>query len=182
MAAEIDVQRVQKLLMRTAAADRAAFRELYDLTSRLLFSICLKLLRNRNAAEDVVQELYVRIWERAWQYDPDKGTAKTWLTVMARRMAIDELRKHKPQTVSPDDVEIEDRHTQGRIEASADGHALQRCLGGLEDGARKAIVFAYRDGYSYEELAQMLSAPVGTVKSWVSRGLQRLKVCLERPV
>jgi RNA polymerase sigma factor (sigma-70 family) len=176
--AELDLQRLQKLLIRTAAADRAAFRELYDLTARLLFSICFRLLRNRNAAEDV----YVRIWERAWQFDPEKGTAKTWLTVLARRMAIDELRKRKPQTVSPDDVEIEDPATVERMEAAADGHALQRCLGGLEDGARKAIILAYRDGYSYDELAQMLSAPVGTVKSWVSRGLQRLRICLERPI
>jgi RNA polymerase sigma-70 factor (ECF subfamily) len=124
----------------------------------------------------------VRIWERAWQFDPEKGTAKTWLTVLARRMAIDELRKRKPQTVSPDDVEIEDPASVERMEAGADGHALQRCLGGLEDGARKAIILAYRDGYSYDELAQMLSAPVGTVKSWVSRGLQRLRICLERPI
>ena len=180
--AELDGQRLQKLLIRTAAADRAAFRELYDATSRLLFSICLGLLRNRSAAEDVVQELYVRIWERAWQFDPEKGTAKTWLTVMARRIAIDELRKRTPDTVSPDDVEIADPSVQERIEASADGQALVRCLGGLEDGARTAIIYAYRDGYSYDELAQMLSAPVGTVKSWVSRGLQRLRVCLERPV
>ena len=180
--AELDVQRVEKLLIRVAAADKAAFRELYEQSSRLLFSICLRLLRNRNTAEDVLQELYVRIWERAWQFDPEKGTAKTWLTVLARRMAIDELRKRKPQTVSPDDVEIEDPTTMERIEAGADGAALQRCLGGLEQGARRAIVLAYRDGYSYEELAQTLSAPVGTVKSWVSRGLQRLRVCLERPV
>jgi RNA polymerase sigma-70 factor (ECF subfamily) len=179
---ELDLERVEKLLIRVAAADRAAFRELYDLTARLLFSICLRLLRNRNAAEDVVQELYVRIWLRAWQFDPEKGTAKTWLTVLARRMAIDELRKRKPETVSPDDVEIADPMTQERIEAGADGAALTRCLGGLDEGARRAIVLAYRDGYSYEELAQTLSAPVGTVKSWVSRGLQRLRVCLERPV
>ena len=180
--AELDLARAEKLLIRVAAADKAAFRELYDLSSRLLFSICLRLLRNRNAAEDVVQELYVRIWERAWQFDPEKGTAKTWLTVLARRMAIDELRKRRPVTVSPEDVEIEAPDTTVRMEAGADGHALQRCLSGLEVTARKAIVLAYRDGYSYEELAQTLSAPVGTVKSWVSRGLQKLRVCLERPV
>jgi RNA polymerase sigma-70 factor (ECF subfamily) len=180
--AELDLARVEKLLIRVAAADRAAFRELYEQTSRLLFSICVRLLRNREAAEDVLQELYVRIWERAWQFDPEKGTAKTWLTVLTRRMAIDELRKRKPQTVSPDDVEIEDPATVQRIEAGADGLALTRCLGGLEAQARQAIVLAYRDGYSYEELGQKLSAPVGTVKSWVSRGLQRLRVCLERPV
>jgi RNA polymerase sigma-70 factor (ECF subfamily) len=180
--ADLDVPRVQSLLIRTAAADRAAFRELYDLTSRLLFSICLRLLRNRNAAEDVVQELYVRVWERAWQFDPDKGNAKMWLTVMARRIAIDELRKRQPVTVAPEDVEIADPAMLESIEAGADGRALQRCLGGLEQGARRAIVLAYRDGYSYEELGQLLSTPIGTVKSWVSRGLQKLRVCLERPV
>lgn len=180
--AELDTARVEKLLIRVAAADKAAFRELYDQSSRLLFSICLRLLRNRNTAEDVMQELYMRIWERAWQFNPEKGTAKTWLTVLTRRMAIDELRKRTPQTVSPDDVEIEDPTATERIEAGADGQALQRCLGGLEQGARRAIVLAYRDGYSYEEVAQTLSAPVGTVKSWVSRGLQRLRVCLERPI
>lgn len=180
--AELDLQRLRDLLIATASADRTAFRSLYDETSALLFAICLRLLRNRSAAEDVVQELYVRIWERAWQFDPEKGSAKTWLTVMARRMAIDELRKRRPPTVTPEDVEIDDPVVVERMEASADGQALQRCLSGLEQSARRAIVLAYRDGYSYEELAQTLSAPVGTVKSWVSRGLQRLRVCLERPV
>jgi RNA polymerase sigma-70 factor (ECF subfamily) len=180
--AELDLPKMQKLLIRTAAADRGAFRELYDQTSSLLFGICLRLLRNRSAAEDVVQELYVRIWERAWQFDPEKGGAKTWLTVMARRMAIDELRKRRPPTVSPDDVEIDDPEIQNRMEASADGQVLTRCLGGLEQGARQAIILAYRDGFSYEELSQRLAAPVGTIKSWVSRGLQRLRLCLERPL
>jgi RNA polymerase sigma-70 factor (ECF subfamily) len=100
---------------------------------------------------------------------------------MARRMAIDELRKRKPPSVAPEDVELVDPAVVERMEASADGQALQRCLSGLEAGAQRAIVLAYRDGYSYEELAQTLSAPVGTVKSWVSRGLQKLRVCLERP-
>ena len=167
------------LLARTAGGDRAAFRSLYDATSSRLFAICLRIVKDRAAAEDVLQEAYVRVWERARQFDPARGGAFAWMVAIARNHAIDVVRSRRRGAHEDIDLEMIDPAAHGGIEAAADLGPLGRCLARLEEGPRRAIVLAFRDGLTHEELAQTLDVRLGTVKTWVSRGVARLRLCLD---
>jgi RNA polymerase sigma-70 factor (ECF subfamily) len=175
-----DAHALNGLLMRTALGDQAAFRLLYDGTSGRLFAICLRIVQDRGVAEDVLQEAYVRIWERARQFDPARGSALGWIIGIARNYAIDVIRSRGREAIPQEmDLEAPDLAAQGGIEATADLGTVGRCLAGLEEGPRRAIVLAYRYGLSHEELATALNVPLGTVKTWVSRGLARLRMRLD---
>jgi RNA polymerase sigma-70 factor (ECF subfamily) len=172
---------LESLLALTAGGDRAAFRSLYDRSASRLFAVCLRITRDRSLAEDVLQETYVRVWERSRQFDPRRGSALAWLITIARNHAIDVVRRRVHEAAPPEEAmpDIPDPSALGGMEAAVEGRTLQRCLAELDEGPRRAIVFAYRDGLSYEELARRLGVPVGTAKTWVSRGLTRLRQCLD---
>jgi RNA polymerase sigma-70 factor (ECF subfamily) len=172
---------LDSLLMRIALGDHAAFRSLYDATAGRLFAISIRIVRDRSLAEDVLQEAYVRIWERARRFDPTRGNASAWIIAIVRNHSIDVIRLRGREALPPEgaDPDVEDPAVLGGIEAIPDLGAVGRCLALLEDGPRHAIVLAFRDGLSHEELARVLGVPLGTVKSWVSRGLARLRLCLD---
>lgn len=187
------------LLARVAIGDRAAFARLYERTSAQLLGQILRIERNRNAAEDVLQEVFVKVWRSSTAYDVRLSQPGTWLGSIARNAAIDHLRRRQaqPQTVStvqahyddhglPDDRDLlQDFASQEpgpdlRHEQASDAGALRRCLTLLSNEQSQAVALAFYQGLSYAEVADHLRQPLGTVKSWVRRGLITLKACLER--
>ncbi len=169
------------LLGRTAAGDRQAFRALYETTGPRLFAITLRMVKARDIAEDVLQEAFVKIWERSWQYDPAKGEALAWLATVTRHCALDRLRKQPRSHVAFDEAIVAEVDAQlGQLtETMGEAGDLRRCLAALREDFRKAVVLAYVNGFTHEELAEQLGKPMGTVKSWVRRGLEQLKGCMD---
>lgn len=175
--------RLTELLTAAARGERAAFAALYAETSPQLFAVALRILRRRDWAEDVLQEAYVSVWRRARDYDATKGSVFTWMTSIVRNRAIDMLRRDRGTTPLDEAPGRETWADPGpdplsATLASAEARRVRGCLDTLEGKQREAIVVAYFEGLTQEELAQRLSAPLGTVKSWVRRGLLRLKECL----
>ena len=170
------------LLRQVAGGDRDAFRTLYANTSRMVYSVCLSLLKDRGRAEDIVQDTYARVWDKAGGFDPEKGSASTWIVVMARRLALNELRRHKHEGPSLDDDESNFADTLAADIPFADPIGKGRlvpCLEKLAELQRKAILMCYVHGYTNEEVSRRLGRPPGTVKSWLSRGLADLRKCME---
>ena len=171
------------LLEAVSRGDRQAFASLYDRTSAKLYGICLRLLGSEAEAQDVLQDVYVIVWEQAGRFDPSKAGAITWLAVLARNRAIDRLRR---RSVGTDAIEaaahIEDESPSAFdiVEQADNAARLGRCLEQLEEHSRSMIRSAFLDGASYPELAEREGVPLGTMKSWIRRGLQRLRGCLER--
>lgn len=173
---------VHELLIRVANGDRPAFRTLYAKAGPKLFAICLRMMRSRDQAEDVFQEAFVKIWERSWQFDPAKGDGLAWAATVTRHCALDRLRRTPRQHVAIDEAvtaEIDSGAPvlQPDLAASSD---LQECLSKLRIDYRQAVVLAYVNGLTHEELAEQLGKPLGTIKSWVKRGLEQLKECMDR--
>jgi RNA polymerase sigma-70 factor (ECF subfamily) len=176
--------RLDALLVRVANGDRQAFESVYQLASGRLFAICLQLLRDRSDAEDVLQEVFTSVWKKAAQFDPAKASAMTWLSMTARNRAIDRLRAAPPRAMEDlsviDDLPDGDAQPPQAAEHAADRTRLAQCLETLESKRRALIRAAFLDGSSYEELARRIGSPLGSVKSWIRRGLGQLRVCLER--
>lgn len=182
---EIDVEgREQALLRRIADGDRTAFDQLYRATAARLFGVCLRVLPDRAEAEDVLQEVYVAVWRKAPQFSPDKSSAMTWLASIARHRAIDRLRA-TPSLVARHPVELPELETDpdaapaARAEAESERSQLDRCLSQLDARRRTLIRTAFFDGATYEDLARRTGSPLGSIKSWIRRGLQQLRACLE---
>ena len=174
---------LDRLVAEIAAGDRIAFETLYRSTSARLFGICLRVLSDRAEAEDVLQDAFVTIWHRAAQFDPGRAGALAWLSTIARNRAIDRLRARPPLARAPLAV-IEDMADPGSTperdaESVIDRSRLERCLEQLDDRGRSLIRTAFFDGATYDELAVRMGAPLGSVKSWIRRGLLQLRTCLE---
>ncbi len=180
----VAAQRLDDLLGRVAAGDRQAFESVYQLASGRLFAICLHVLRDRGDAEDVLQEVFTTVWRKAAQFDRAKASAMTWLSMTARNRAIDRLRASPPRPLDDLSVaeEIPDFAPQPAqvAEHASDRERLEHCLDSLEPRRRSLIRLAFLDGSSYEELARRIGSPLGSVKSWIRRGLGQLRVCLEQ--
>ncbi len=169
----------EALLSLVAAGDRDAFQALYRATAPTLNAICLSVLRDRAIAQDVLQEAYVRVWERARTFDASRGTAIAWLVTIARNLAISEIRRRKTAPVAMEEVTESDLITGERpADAAVASPRLMGCLERLNEDQRQAVVLAYVHGFTHQELAQRFERPTGTVKSWVRRGLIDLKECL----
>ena len=177
--------RLADLLARTALSDQQAFAELYRLTSPHLYAVALRILRVSGPAEEVLQESYVNIWHHAGSYVAAKSQPLTWMTSIVRNRCLDQMRRREVDTVTIDDEEpgmmlADDRPSPiDMLLSSADALAVRSCVEGLEAGQKQAIALAFYQGLSHSELASHLRQPLGTVKSWVRRGLERLKACLD---
>jgi RNA polymerase sigma-70 factor (ECF subfamily) len=175
-----DTASLGDLLLATAEGDRAAFAELYDRTSAKLFGIVLRILTERSMAEDAMQDAYVKIWRNASGYDASRGSPITWLATIARNVAIDTQRREQPASRRrDDDVDLETLADHASPPSAEMLASLRACLGRLDDDQRSLILSAYLRGDSREELAARLGHPMGTIKSWLHRGLARLKACLD---
>jgi RNA polymerase sigma-70 factor, ECF subfamily len=181
--------RLADLLARTALADQAAFGELYQLASPHLFAVALRILRERTSAEEVLQEAFVSVWHHAATYRLSQSQPLTWLTSIVRNRCLDQLRRRELDTVSlareeEDDPEFDiaaDTPTPAEcLIAGADALAVRDCIDQLDGDQRQAIALAFFQGLSHGELAEHLRQPLGTVKSWIRRSLERLKQCLDR--
>jgi RNA polymerase sigma-70 factor, ECF subfamily len=175
-------QHLADLLQKVAEGDRAAFRVLYHETSNALFGVLMRMLRNRANAEDGLQEVFSRIWQRAESFEPSRGSSMTWMMTIARNYAIDQ-RRHR-QMVAVDDVEVDDlAATQwGPDEALIAQGTVERiwfCLGQLEARQADCIKQAYLDGMSYADLAARHVVPVNTMRTWLRRGLIKLRACVQ---
>ena len=179
--------RLMALLARTALADQRAFAELYRLTSAHLYGVALRILRESGAAEEVLQESFVSVWNHAGSYVSSRSQPLTWLTSIVRNRCLDQLRRREPDTVTmtrdEDETEME-FETPGptAIElllAGAEANSVRDCVERLDGSQKQAIALAFYQGLSHAELSRHLRQPLGTVKSWVRRGLERLKACLE---
>jgi RNA polymerase sigma-70 factor (ECF subfamily) len=177
--------RMAELLARVALSDQQAFAELYRQTSSHLYAVALRILRESGAAEEVLQESYVNIWHHAGSYVAAKSQPLTWLTSIVRNRCLDQIRRREIDTVTIDDEEqgmmlADDRPSlEDMLLSSADALAVKGCVERLEAGQKQAIALAFYQGLSHSELARHLGQPLGTVKSWVRRGLERLKACLD---
>jgi RNA polymerase sigma-70 factor (ECF subfamily) len=173
---------LDELLRRTAAGDQAAFGALYDRTAPRLFAVCLRIARHRRLAEELLRETYIRVWDNAKQFEPAKGRALAWMTTIARTHAIDVIRIKIREPRPPDEVTLEaaEPTALGAMEARVEFDAVGRGLRELAYGERHAIVLAYRDGLSHDQLAVLLGVSVETVKEWVSRGLTKLRDSMDQ--
>lgn len=173
------------LLAATARGDGAAFERLYHATSAKLFGICLRLLHERSDAEDVLQDVYALIWRKAEQFDASIASPISWMAMIAHNKAVDRLRadtgKRNALPIEfAEDVSDGAIAVHAAVEHASDRRRLESCLGELDTQRRTLIRTAFFEGVTYEELARRCGAPLGTVKSWIRRGLQQLRGCLER--
>lgn len=168
------------LLQRCAAGDRAAFRLLYDRWGSRLHGISLRITRQSALAADATQETFVQIWQQAQRFDPERGTAEAFLVSLARYRALDLMRRQSREVPGYEPVEQADESPDAlsRLVSTAEGAALHRCLNLLDPDRRRMVVMAFVDGLSHSELAERLSVPLGTVKSWIRRSLLSLRGCL----
>jgi RNA polymerase sigma-70 factor (ECF subfamily) len=170
------------LLRRVAGRDRDAFSTLYGGTSAKLYGIVLRILRRRDLSDEVLQEVYVKIWDRAGDFDASRGSPVTWMATIARNQALDEARR--VQSVSIEDmpagfdIVCDAPVALEAILASEEGRRLHNCLQRLEPHRRDLVVQAYIEGASREELGRRFGAPVPTIKTWLHRSLAQLKECL----
>jgi RNA polymerase sigma-70 factor (ECF subfamily) len=172
---------VAGLITACARQDRQAFQRLYERTSPQLLACLIRILRSRPLAEDALQDVFVQVWRRAGQFDDGRGSAWGWLVSVARYRAIDMRRREGRMVVEPlADVEqlpdeVEPQDTLGTRATKA----LENCVAALQPRQRECIVLAYQGGLTHTEVAGTIGEPLGSVKSWIRRGLVALKRCLE---
>jgi len=170
--------RLEHLFRRIALADHQAFAQLYQLSSPRLLAVINRILNHPQESADVLQEVYIKLWHQASSY-AGSGSAWGWLTVMARHAALDRLKslKRRPD-VAQEDIEVLMDALGAGAACPTDTHGLNQCLAELAPSAREAILLSYVHGYSHSELVERTNNPLGTIKAWIRRGLQELKLCL----
>lgn len=171
------------MLAAVARGDRAALETLYARTSAKLYGICLHLLGSEQDAQDVLHDAYLTVWRNAARFDPAKASAITWLAVLTRNKAIDRLRQRRrpgEQIDAAADLPDEAPSAIDLIESDQDRARLAHCLDQLDERARTLIRSAFFTGATYPELANRQGVPLGTMKSWIRRGLTNLRGCLEQ--
>ncbi|POA32098.1 MULTISPECIES: sigma-70 family RNA polymerase sigma factor [unclassified Pseudomonas] len=177
-----DAEPLRQLLAQCSLGDRRAFETLYRSVAPRLHGVALRFMGRSDLAEEVLQESFVRIWNNASRYQAHLSAPMTWMINITRNQAIDQLRKHRDRRLS----ELEEQalvdeapSAQELLSSDREASALKRCLETLEGMQRQSITVAYFQGLSCSELADHLAAPLGSVKSWIRRGMERLRRCLE---
>jgi RNA polymerase sigma-70 factor (ECF subfamily) len=177
-----ELSSVGVLIEAVGRGSQIALKRLYELESRRLYGIALRIVQRPEIAADVLQEAFVQIWQNAAAFSAERGAGAAWLTGIVRFRALDAARKAGREILSDDpalgDAAIEPDVLE-RIDAAAEAGALKRCLRLLDDEPRHCIVLAFVDGLSHSEIAERLKAPLGSVKSWIRRGLLTLRRCLQ---
>ncbi len=170
------------LLRAIAARDRSALARLFEVEAGRLVAIARRIVRRQDLAEEVVQDAFVTVWQRADQFDDARGSALGWLTTIVRNRALNLLRDgnrldyHDGDTLAA----LGDRQADASFafDALSEGDALKTCLGRLDEPKRRAILLCYVTGLNHGEVAATLGAPLGTIKAWIRRGTIALQECL----
>ena len=174
-------QELTAALQRTARGDKAAFRLVYEATSLKLYGIVVRILGRRDLADEVLQEVYVRVWQRAGDFDSASGSPITWLATIARNLALDQARRKSPRSIEefPEVLELPgDDNPAATVERSEDYRRLYACLEGLEPDRKELVLLVYHYGLTREEISGRIGRPVATVKTWLRRSLAQLRDCL----
>jgi len=181
--------RLAALMARVALGDQPAFAELYRQTSSHLYGVAVRILKDGAAAEEVLQEAFVNVWHHAGSFDAARSQPTTWLAAIVRNRCLDQLRRRELDTVTMTaddddgkefDLPSGDPTPVEMLLAGAEAQSVRDCVDALDAGQKQAIALAFYQGLSHAELADHMRQPLGTVKSWVRRGLERLKSCLDR--
>jgi len=174
------------LLRRSARGDETAFAALYDATSRRLFGLVLRVVRDHAMSEEVTQEVYLDVWRHCARFDPQRGSAISWLMTIAHRTAVDRVRaseasrrRDDAHAATQQDVEFDT--TAESAQASLEAQRVRRALTTLTDAQRSAVELAYLGGYTHTEVARLLDLPLGTAKTRIRDGLIRLRDTLGVP-
>ncbi len=174
---------ISTLIGRISLRDRAAFSQLYKKTSPKLFAICIRILRDRNEAEEALQEIYVKIWQRADRYATGETSPMSWLSAIARNHAIDVIRARKPVANTIDEAyDLADPSPDPEKSAlnSAEGRRIETCMEQLDRERAEAVRKAYVEGLSYQELAELFNVPLNTMRTWLRRSLLKLRECMDQ--
>ncbi|MFC0645359.1 ECF RNA polymerase sigma factor SigK [Cellulomonas phragmiteti] len=171
------------LLLRVGTGDETAFASVYDALSASVYGICFAVLRDRDHAAEVLQEVMVEVWRTAARFEPDRGSARTWALTLAHRRAVDRVRavqaqRTRDQRVLDEQVERPFDVVSEEVEDSMERARVRRCLDALTPTQHEAVVLAYYGGRTYREVAEQLAAPLPTVKTRIRDGLLRLRDCL----
>lgn len=163
-----------------ARGERFALNALYQREARWLLGVAQRIVGDRDHAHDVLQDAFLQIWQKAASYQRSLGSARGWIYTVVRHRALDLARRSGREISIGDDLDVlsDARQADEHGAAAPDTTALDRCLDALDERKRDCIVFAFVEGYTHEQIATKLSTPVGTVKSWIRRGLLALKECL----
>ncbi len=184
-----DPQQLRLWLAGAARRDADAFRALYDATAPKLFGFALRILNKRELAEDVLQESFVAIWNNAGLYQSHLAAPMTWMTTIVRNKAFDLLRRADHDTEIDGDPFAADvmaaLHDPGAtpieaLQLSRDARALAYCMSALEGLHRQVVGLAFFHDLSHSEVAAQMALPIGTVKTWIRRSLEKLRACLAR--
>ena len=177
----MDDTRVAALIKRVSLADRAAFSELYDATSAKLFAVVLRIMKDRNDAQDALQDCYTNLWRRAKSYDEQRARPVAWLAMIARNAAIDRLRRRRPtEALDPITEPVDDTPSpEASAIESEEAVRVRKCLEGLTPVEAGFLQRAFYGGESYSEVAAAEGKPLGTVKSVIRRSLSKMRRCLE---
>lgn len=181
-----DSKQIAEWLAAVAAGDQRAFQKLYQATSAHLFALLLRILRTQESAEDALQDVYVKIWQKAQTYEKSRGAPLGWLMSIARYRALDLLRRRDPEACMPEDpdltaIVLQDTDSAGPQANSETLESLgevDRCMQALKPDQRRSLMLAYYEGLTHQEMAERLDLPLGTVKSLIRRGLISLRICL----
>jgi RNA polymerase sigma-70 factor, ECF subfamily len=171
-----------RLLARVAQRDREAFAQLYAATSAKLYGVILRILRRRDLADEILQEVYIKIWEHAGSFVPDRASPVSWMAAIARNRALDEVRRKTPLALEdmPAGFEVADTLplASETVERTQELQRLFNCLDGLDPQKAEIVKLAYLNGLSRDELASRFGHPAATIKTWLHRSLKQLKDCL----
>ena len=166
-----------RLLAATADGDKNAFSRLYRLTSPKLYAIAIRILKTEGQAQECLQEAYLSVWRQAATYQEGKAAPMTWLVTIVRNRALDMLRRQRHE-LRREDIEL-DLLSAPPSGNTLDRMAIDKCLQELKADQRECLQLAYFEGLTHPELADRLSHPIGTIKTWIRRGLEQLRQCLE---
>ncbi len=174
---------VADLLVAVASGDQSAFAELYDMLSSRVFGLILRVLVNRSQSEEVLQEVFLEIWQSASRFAPNKGQGRTWIMTIAHRRAVDRVRSSQSSSdrdvkAGLRDIGVAHDSVAEQVELSIEGQRVAGALAGLPEAQREAIVLAYYGGYSQNEISALLGTPLGTIKTRMRDGLTRLRTAM----
>jgi RNA polymerase sigma-70 factor (ECF subfamily) len=171
------------LLRRVACGDEGAFSSLYDLVASRVYGLVLRVVRDPAQAEEVAQEALVDVWRRASTFDPDRGSAITWVLTLAHRRAVDRVRSaqaagDRERKVAARAAVAEFDQVTDEVSTRLEQQQVRRCMGTLTELQREAVTMAYYGGYTYRQVADLLAVPLPTIKTRMRDGLVRLRDCL----